>query len=95
MVATVGWETTIINDVDDVTNNKDDVEKISYGLCEPAFKESYRNHINLFRHEKNRNEAELFNYIWALKKDKIVPSIEWKILRIVCDKLQAFIVGCA
>ena len=39
-----------------------------------------------FRHEKNRNEAEIPNYIWALKKDKIVLSIKWKILRIVRGK---------
>ena len=40
-----------------------------------------------FRHEKNRNETELCNYIWALQKDKVVPfcskvfSIKWKTLR--------------
>ena len=62
-----------------VTNNKDDVERIYYGLCETAFKERYRNHTSSFRHE-------LSNYIWALKKDKIVPSIKWKILRIVRGK---------
>ena len=58
------------------TNNKDDIEKIHYGLCETAFKERYWNHTTSFRHEKNRNETELFNYIWALKKDKIVPFIK-------------------
>ena len=29
---------------------------------------------------------ELSNDIWALKKGKIVPSIKWKILRIVGDR---------
>ena len=29
-----------------VTNNKDDVERIYYGLCETAFKEKYRNHTS-------------------------------------------------
>ena len=51
-----------------VTNNKDDVEKIYYGLCETALKGRYRNLTSFFRHEKNRNETELSNYIWALKK---------------------------
>ena len=69
-----------------VTNNKDDVEKIYYGLCEAASKESYRNHRSSFRHEKNRNETELSDHIWALKKDKIVPSIKWKIQRVVRGK---------
>ena len=69
-----------------VTNNNDDAEKFYYGLRETTFKERYRNHTSSFRHEKNRNETELSNYIWALKKDKIVPSIKWKILRIVRGK---------
>ena len=69
-----------------VTNNNDGAEKIYYGLCETNFKERYRNHTSFFRHEKNRNESELSNHIWALKKDKIVPSIKWKILHIVHGK---------
>ena len=64
-----------------VTNNKDDIEKIYYGLCETAFKERYGNHTSSFRHV-----MELSYYIWELKKDKIVPSIKWKILPIVCGK---------
>ena len=50
------------------------------------FKEWYRNHTSSFRHEKNRNETELSKCIWTLKKDKIVPCIKWKILRIACGK---------
>ena len=59
---------------------------VYYGLCETAFKERCRNHTSSFRHEKNRNETELSNYIWTLKKDKMVPSIKWKTLRIVRGK---------
>ena len=80
MVATVGWEKTV------PCNINKDVENICSGLCETAFNERHRNHTSSFRHEKNRNETELSNYIWALKKDKVVPSIKWKILRIVCGK---------
>ena len=65
-----------------VTNNKDDVEKIYYGLCKTALQERYR---NSFRHEKNRNETELSNYIWALKKKKVTFS-KWKILCTVHGK---------
>ena len=36
--------------------------------------------------EKNRNEPELSNSDWALKKDKNVPSMKWKILCIVHSK---------
>ena len=61
-------------------------EKIYYGLCETTFKERYQNHTSSFRHEKNRYETEHSNYIWTLKKDKIVPSIKWKILSIVHGK---------
>ena len=67
-----------------VPNNKDDVERIYYGLRETAFNERYRNHTSSFRHEKNRNKTEL--NIWVLKKDKIVPSIKRNIIRIVRGK---------
>ena len=80
MVATVGWDTTV------PCNINKDVENICSCLCETAFNERHRNHTSSFRHEKNRNETELSNYIWALKKDKVVPSIKWKILRIVRGK---------
>ena len=39
--------------------------------------------------KRNRNDRELSNYILALKNDKIVPSIKWKILRIVCGKRRS------
>ena len=68
------------------TNNKNDVEKTYYGLCEIAFNERYRDHTNSFRHGENRNETELSSYIWALKKGKIVRSMKWEILRIVRGK---------
>ena len=69
-----------------VTNNNNDAEKIYYSLCETTLKERYQNHTSSFRHDESRNETELSNYIWALKKDKIVTSIKWKILRIVRGK---------
>ena len=53
-----------------------DTNRIYYGLCETACKERSRNHTSSFRHEKNSNEKQLSNYIWPLKKDKIVPSIK-------------------
>ena len=46
-----------------VTNNKDDFEKLYYGLCETALKGRYRNLTSSLRHEKNRNETKLSNYI--------------------------------
>ena len=70
-------------------HNKRDVGRIYYGLCETAFKEKYRNHTSPFRNEKNRNDTELSNYILALKKDKTVPSIKWKILGIVSGKRRS------
>ena len=51
--------------------------------------------ILYIKHEKNRNETGLSNYIWALKEDKIVPSIKWKILCIVRGNQQAIIVDWA
>ena len=77
-----------------VTNNKD-VKKIHYGLCKTAFKERYRNHNSSFRHEKNRNETELSNYIWALKKIKWYLLLNGKYYALFEVKLQAIIVDCA
>ena len=76
------------------SNKKDDGKEIYYGTYETAVKEQYRNHTNSFRHEKKRNETELSNYIWALKNNKIVPSVKWTILHIAQGKLQAIIVDC-
>ena len=78
-----------------VTNNKDDEEKIYNGLCETAFKEKYRNHTSSFRHEKYRYETELSNNVLALKKDKIVPSIKWKICALFVENEEPIIVDCA
>ena len=69
-----------------VISNKDGREKLYYGLCETAFKERFWIYTSSFKHEKNRNETEFSNYIWALKKDKTLPFVKWKILRIVQGK---------
>ena len=82
------WLTPGINYQATVISNKDGREKIYYGLCETAFKERFWIYISSFKHEKNRNKKEHSNYIWALKKDKIIPSIKWKILRVVSGKLE-------
>ena len=35
-------------------NYEDDVERISYDLCETAFKKTYWNHTSSFRHETSQ-----------------------------------------
>ena len=45
--------------------------------------------LKIKKKKRKRNDRGLSNYILALKNDKIVPSIKWKILRIVCGKRRS------
>ena len=39
-----------------------------------------------FSHERYSKCTELLNYLWQLKRNKKIPSIEWKIVRkAFCD----------
>lgn len=40
-----------------VTNDKDNDEKIYFGLCETPFKERYNNHTKLFINEASMKES--------------------------------------
>ena len=47
----------------DVSSNKDNETKFSYGLKETSFKERYGNHKRSFRHEQYKLDTELSKYI--------------------------------
>ena len=51
-----------------VTNDKDNNEKIYFGLCETPFKERYTNHNKSKRNKPHNKETELSKYICLLKK---------------------------
>ena len=69
-----------------VTNNLDDEYKYYVGLAETTFKERYTNHKSSFNNEKSKNSAELLKYVWSLRENNKIPSIKWKIVRIVYSK---------
>ena len=69
-----------------VTNNLDDKYKYYVGLAETTFKERYTNQKSLFSNEKRKNSTELSKYIWSLRENNKIPSIKWKIVKIVYSK---------
>ena len=70
----------------DVTNNLDDEYKYYLGLAETTFKERYNNHKSSFNNENSKNSTELSKYVWSLRENNKIPSIKWKIVKIVYSK---------
>ena len=68
------YEATVVNDTDDE-------KRVYFGASETTFKDRYRNHTRDFNHERYSKCTELSKYIWQLKRNKKIPSIEWKIVR--------------
>ena len=67
----------------DVTNNLDDEYKYYLGLAETTFKERHSNHKSSFNNENSKNSTELSKYVWSLRENNKIPSIKWKIVKIV------------
>ena len=67
----------------DATNNLDDEYKYYLGLAETTFKERYTNHKSSFNNENSKNSTELSKYVWSLRENNKIPSIKWKIVKIV------------
>ena len=75
----------------DVTNNVDDEYKYYLGLTDTTFKERFNNHTKSFRNEFYRTNTELSKYIWLLKDNEKVPTIKWKIVKLVYGKTTSSI----
>ena len=69
-----------------VTNNLGDEYKYYLGLAETTFKERYSNHKSSFNNENSKNSTELSKYVWSLRENNKIPSIKWKIVKIVYSK---------
>ena len=63
-----------------------DEYKYYLGLAESTFKERYGNHKSSFKNENGKNCTELSKYVWSLKENDEIPSIKWKIVKIVYSK---------
>ena len=70
----------------DATNDTDDTYKYYLGLAETSFKDRYRNHISSFNNEQNKRKTELSKYVWSLKNENKIPTIKWKILKVIYSK---------
>ena len=69
-----------------VTNDTDDTYKYYLGLAETSFKDRYRNHISSFNNEQHKTKTELSKYVCYLKNENKVPTIKWKILKVIYSK---------
>ena len=56
-------------------------EKIDIGIAETTFKKRYSNHKRSFNLSAYKNDTELLNKLWKIKRRNSVPQIKWKILR--------------
>ena len=68
------------------TNDTDDTYKYSLGLAGTSFKDRYRNHISSFDNEQHKTKKELSKYVWSLKNENKLPTIKWKILKVIYSK---------
>ena len=64
-----------------MVNNSDDEKRAYFGASDTTFKDRHRNHTRDFTHERYSKFTELSKYIWQLKRNKKIPSTEWKIVR--------------
>ena len=72
-----------------VVNNSDDEKLVYLGASDTTFKDRYRNHTQDFDHERYSKCSELSKCIWQLKRNKKIPSIEWKIVRKVFNDAKS------
>ena len=69
--------------------NKQSYKYYKYYHLEPAettFRERYSNHKSSFKNENSKNSTELSKYVGSLRENNKMPSIKWKIFRIVHSK---------
>ena len=59
------------------------------GLAETTFKERYSNRKSSFNNENIKNSTELSKYVWSLRENNKIPSIKWKIVKIVYSKAKS------
>ena len=78
-----------------VVNNTDDEKRVYFGASDTIFKQWYHNHIRDCNHERYSKCTELWKYIWQLKRNKKITSIEWKIVRkAICDAKSNYCLLC-
>ena len=66
--------------------------KYCLGLAETTFKEPYSSsHKSSFKNGNSKNSMELTKYVWSLRENNKIPSIKWKVVKIVyCKATSSF-----
>ena len=77
-----------------ITCNERTYDKNIYlGIAETAFKKIYSNPIRFFNLAAYKNDIELSNEFWTIKRRNSVPQIKWRILR-GCSRVNRSSLRC-
>ena len=88
LTPTVIYKTTVIN-------NSEDEKRVYFSASDTTFQERHRNHTRDFNHERYSECTELSKYIWKLKRNKKIPSNEWRIVRkVFSDAISNYCLLC-
>ena len=81
----------------DVTSSVDDEYKWYLGLTKTKYKEQFTNHKGSLKNKfKSPNtELSIINYVWLLEKDRTIPTIIWKTIKVVFSKMISNLCKCA
>ena len=69
----------ILKQLKNIKNIKDN--KTYVGILSVWWKLGYNNHIYSFSHEHLQNQTSLGKHFWKLKKKRLTPEIQWRILK--------------
>ena len=60
------------------------------GSTQKCLDKRLSNQKSLFNNEDSKNSTELSKYVWLLRENNKIPSIKWKIVKVVYSKATSF-----
>ena len=67
-------------------NNKKTQSLGKYGCRQKCLDKRLSNHKSSLDNENCKNSTELSTYVWSLRENNKIPSIKWKIVKVVYSK---------
>ena len=74
-------------------NERNYGENIYIVIVKTTFKKRYSNHKRSFNLAAYKNDTELSNEFWKIKRRNSVPQLKWRILR-KCSRFKRSSLGC-
>ena len=56
-------------------------KRVNIGISAGSWKQWLYNHRHFFSNPQLRNQTALSKYFWSLKDQRLIPRVEWKIIR--------------